>query len=106
MSAKLKIFHGSDYDLQLIGTLLSPSWLSGLVAVIGSLGIIALILASLNFHGSSLQQVLDAHRTINTGVTSNFKAVDDKLSSSTLLSNIPLFIFWAAVGFIAYSFTI
>src|SRR5215207_4373137 len=91
-----------------LGLTLSPSWLSGLAAVTISMLIIFGAIASLNYGGSSLHLELESNKTETRAATAGtyeYNDIDDKFSANALVSSIPLFIFWAAVGLVAYSFT-
>ena len=91
--------------LKQIWVLLQPSWFSGLVAGFLSFGVIVATVIISNFQGSSLQQeIFEAKAGHASDSVINFKAVTDNLASNSFISNLPLFLFWAALGVIVYLF--
>ena len=84
--------------------LLQPSWLSGLIAIIASLATLAVAIVVSNYEGSSLQQELFSARQGGPITSFNFQAVTDNLARNSVISNMPLFLFWAALGVIVYLF--
>src|SRR4051812_15100251 len=98
----------SWYDREVLGALLAPSWLSGLGAILGSLVILTGTIIVLHFPGSSLQQLIQAHRHESqpVSISYNYEVVDNNFSANNFISNLPLFVFWGCVGLIVYSFVI
>ena len=91
--------------LKQIWVLVQPSWLSGLVAGFLSLGVVVATIVISNFQGSSLQQeIFEVKAGHASDSVINFKAVTDNLASNSFISNLPLFLFWAALGVIVYLF--
>ncbi|HET7320635.1 MAG TPA: hypothetical protein VFI84_03590, partial [Candidatus Saccharimonadales bacterium] len=59
------------------------------------------------FRGSALRQELFGVRGGGTGVsTFDFKNITDNLARNHVVSNMPLFLFWAGIGVIVYFFAI
>ncbi|HEV2402610.1 MAG TPA: hypothetical protein VGS08_00225 [Candidatus Saccharimonadales bacterium] len=92
-------------DLRLLGTMLQPSWLSGLFCITTTFTI-AVGTGLLTRARSDLQQSLlslhgaYAHSSVNQ-TTSHITQV---LASNQLINNVLLFLFWAVVGLVLYSF--
>lgn len=91
-------------DLNELGVLLKPSWLSGLIAVVVSLVIVVGTVAMIHYNGSSWQLLL-SHQQHHT-VESNSVAFEQQVTKNVFVSNLPLLVFWAGVGMIVYSFII
>lgn len=87
-----------------LALLLAPSWLSGLLvglaALVGAAGTALLV----RFPGSSLQQELFTLK--NTGAlpsaSDTYQTLTGRLAQNTIISNLPLFLFWAGLGLIVY----
>lgn len=95
----------ADRDSEYLLVLLQPSWLSALIAIAVSLGATISIITN-HFAGGSLRQLLQARSATPQGsISSSYHAVGGSLSSNTIVSDIPLIIFWGCVGLIAYFFT-
>ena len=91
--------------LKQIWILLQPSWLSGLVGGFLSFAVVVATVIISNFQGSSLQQeIFEAKAGHTSASVINFKAVTDNLAANGVISNAPLFLFWAALGVIVYLF--
>ncbi len=84
--------------------MLLPSWLSGLVTVTLSLAVVLGSAALAHYQGSTLQFLVALHNSQNHSVQSSYQTVGNNLSASSFISNVPLFIFWGAVGGVAYLF--
>jgi hypothetical protein len=105
MSVHKKMLKTSDYDRRLIGLLLLPSWLSGLVAVCGGLAVTVASIVISRYQGSSLQLELFNYRaTPAPNLTTSYQTVGTNLSANTFVSDLPLFLFWALAGLIVYLF--
>jgi hypothetical protein len=84
--------------------LLTPSWLSGLLAVtVSAIAIIGTI--GMNYYSNhGLQGLFNLHGvSSNASISSTSQVLSTNFSASTAVSDIPLFIFWAGVGVIVYS---
>jgi hypothetical protein len=94
MNTESKINH------RLIGYLVTPSWLSGLVCVVVGLGLTIATIVSFQYAGSSLKVEFEKYQTIS----SNQAIMDSYRTDSTyrLISSAPLLIFWALVGLVVY----
>ena len=87
--------------------LLTPSWLSGLVAVVASLAVMVTTVMALHFPGSSLQLLLDDHKgNTSPSLSTGSLAVSNNFSSNQLINDIPLFVLWGCVGLLVYSLII
>jgi hypothetical protein len=91
--------HPSPYEL-----LVKPSWLSAILGVTGSVSIIIGALSML-FYRSGTIQVLSQLQTKDEAPATNYQVINTDLASNSFLSNIPLLVFWAGVGIVAYFFT-
>ncbi len=90
---------------RILGALLTPSWLSGLVVVVASLAVMTTTIAALHFPGSGLQLLLnDQSNGSQPSLDTGSLAVSSNFSSNELVSDIPLFVLWGCVGLLAYSF--
>jgi hypothetical protein len=88
---------------QHIAAVITPSVFSGLVTGIASISITAFaVVASFGSNGILLQGLFAA----NNLSAPTYHQITDNLARNTVISNIPLFIFWAAVGLIVYLFAI
>lgn len=96
----------SKEDGKNFALLLRPSWLSGLLTVVISLGVVIGAAALLYYNGSSWQQLISEQRHTSSEVTNNLTAFETKVNSNPFVSSLPLLIFWAGVGVIVYSFII
>lgn len=93
--------------LKQIWLLLQPSWLSGLIAGFASLAVVGGMVIVSNYQGSSLQQELfEAKAGQSTASVLGFRTITDNLASNSVVSNLPLFLFWAALGVIVYFFAV
>ena len=94
-----------NITLKQIWILLQPSWLSGLLAGFASVAVVVATLIISNYQGSSLQQELfEAKAGHGTASVLGFQTITDNLSANKAVSNLPLFLFWAALGVIIYLF--
>jgi hypothetical protein len=106
VSANIKQrFRSANEQLPSLGAVLSPSWLSGLTVVVVSLVVVVGTVVAAHYNGSSLQLLHDTQIRSSQNVDDNYVTLDDGLSASVLISDIPLFLLWGGVGFIAYNFT-
>jgi hypothetical protein len=89
-----------------LSLLIKPSWLSGLAALFVSLAVVIGTVALVNYRGSELKllkdtqdlQKIEAHEI-------DYEGLEEGLTAYNLISDIPLFLIWGAVGLVAYSFT-
>lgn len=87
--------------------LLIPSWLSGLIAMGGSLAVTIGIIVISSYQGSALQQQLfEARGGRSTASVLGLQTIADNLSQNRIIDNLPLFLFWAVLGVIVYLFVI
>jgi hypothetical protein len=83
---------------------LTPSWLSGLIAVTIALVVVAMTVIGLHYRSSDFQ-LLRAAQVENQAISYNYQAVNNSFSSNTLLSDLPLLVLWGGVGLVVYSLT-
>src|SRR4051812_20164232 len=89
-------------DRRVLGSLLSPSWLSGLVAVLVGLGITVGTILTFSFDTSAIQQQLlswQQHQPSHALTTPDQFVSDPKPS---LQNTWPLLLVWGAVGLLVY----
>jgi len=89
--------------LKQIWQVLTPSWLSGLAAATVSLAAVAGTIVITNYEVSGLKQELFEAK--NTGATVqgfDYQAITSHLAQNQVISNLPLFLFWAALGVVVY----
>ena len=97
-------FNFSKHNRTVLGYLVRPSWFSGFMAVVISLGIVIVVIISSHYNGSALQELFTVHTTsANASVSTTSAAVSSQFSTNVAISDAPLFIFWAGVGLIVYS---
>ncbi len=106
-----RLFSVSKHDKLVLNYLLLPSWLSGLLVGLASVLIVAVaVSSSVRYYGNSLggtlQQLFNLYHAGHppTSVSTTYQTLGNNFSASTLVSDIPLFIFWAGVGLVVYSF--
>lgn len=99
-----KHLSSSSSESTSLDLLFKPSWLSGLVIVLVSLGLILGTVLSVQYQESSLR-LLRAENTQPHTLSTGYKTIDTNFSTNTAIGYIPLFIFWAGIGLIVYSFT-
>lgn len=84
---------------------MQPSWLSGLGAATISAGVVVATLIISNYQGSALQQELfEAKAGHASASVLGFRTITDNLAANPVVSNAPLFLFWAALGVVVYFF--
>jgi hypothetical protein len=90
-------------SLRQIWRALLPSWLSGLVAGVVSLAAVAGTIIVTNYEVSGLRQEIFEAQNSGTGVQGfDYQAITNHLAQNQLISNLPLFLFWAALGVVVY----
>jgi hypothetical protein len=89
-----------------IRLLLTPSWFSGLVAIVAALAVVAGTVFALRYNGSDVQLLQQLQANKPHQVTQDYRTLDQHITANTIISDIPLFIFWAGVGILTYSLTI
>ena len=88
--------------LKLLGQLLTPSWLSGLISVTASLAIVITSVAIMHYNGSSIQFLRQTESSKQSLIAQNSDTVDSNLEDSWFISDIPLLVFWAGIGLLVY----
>jgi len=90
-------------SLRQIWRALLPSWLSGLVAGVVSLAAVAGTIIVTNYEVSGLRQEIFEAQNSGTAVQGfDYQAITNHLAQNQLISNLPLFLFWAALGVVVY----
>jgi multisubunit Na+/H+ antiporter MnhB subunit len=85
--------------------LITPSWVSLLLGIIVSLIVVLGSLGLAYYRSSALQTLINLDHTQTTKVDGSYAVTGRNDRLSVILSDLPLFIFWAGVGMAAYSFT-
>lgn len=89
-------------QLKLFGQLVTPSWLSGLVAVVASLALVTTAAVTLHYNGSSLQLLRQTQADSQSVIAQDSNSVNANLTANWFVSDIPLLVLWGAVGWLAY----
>ncbi len=90
----------SKADLDALGRLLTPSWLSGCLTLLVCLAVVSGTVAMLRYQGSSWQLLLAEQQ--RSSLSMNLTTLESRVDSNRLVSNLPLLIFWAGIGLIVY----
>lgn len=85
--------------------LLLPSGLSLIITMVISLGIVTATVVAAQYQKSSIPLLVELQRQPTPTIQDSYQTVDDNLSTNSLVSDLPLFVFWAVVGMVVYSFT-
>jgi multisubunit Na+/H+ antiporter MnhB subunit len=85
--------------------LITPSWMSLLLGIVVSLIVVLGSLGLAYYRSSTLQTLINLDQTQSTKVDGSYRVTSENDRLSVILSDLPLFIFWAGVGMAAYSFT-
>lgn len=88
--------------LKLIGELLTPSWLSGLICVVAGLAVVMSSFAIMHYNGSSIQFLRQNESAKQSVITQNSDSVSTNLDDNRFVSNAPLLVLWAGVGLLVY----
>ncbi len=94
--------HNSQSESGVIDSLIRPTWLSALIGGLISLSLITYVILSTYFKGSGFRfQLLG-----NSQAPATLNSVGQKLDSNSIISNLPLFLFWCLVGIVVYTFAV
>lgn len=94
-------------DTKQLWVTIIPSWLSSFVVVLASLAVVVWTIVISHYRGSNLRQELFDARQSGVGISSfDFKNITDNLARNHIISNMPLFLFWAGIGVIVYFFAV
>lgn len=98
------MFRLDDNDSKLINQLLTPSWLSGLVAVMIGLTISVGVIVTFELNNSALQQQLIAWQSTKPprALTQPGQLLPEN-DKPSLKGSWPLLIFWSAAGLVVYA---
>lgn len=89
--------------LKQIWQILTPSWFSGLIAATVSLVAVVGTIVITNYEVSGLRQELFEAKSGGATVQGfDYQAITSHLSQNQLISNLPLFLFWAGLGMVVY----
>jgi len=94
--------NGHELDIQLLGVLITPSWLSSIIDFLFSLAVILGTTVLSRYQGSSIRN--DYLQYLNDNHDSIYRSVNSGILANPIVSNLPLLIFWALVGLIVYLF--
>lgn len=95
---------GVSGDLKLLGVFLSPSWLSGLVAVVAGVSVIGGSIALTHLGGAAQQSLLGLHLAYRqSSVGASVQTIGNSFAGNTQINNVLLFLFWGMVGLVVYS---
>jgi hypothetical protein len=92
----------SNFDAELFGILLLPSWLSGTIAIVLSLIFsVGTILLSI-YQTSSIR--VDYLQYQAAELSNSYQQINNRLAENSFISNLPLLVFWSIVGLVVYLF--
>lgn len=95
---------GALGDKKVLGALLLPSWLSGLIAVTCSILLIVGSIALTHLGNTVQQSVLGLqHVYIQSPIGTKTATVSDNFASNIYLNDVLLFLLWGSVGLMVYS---
>lgn len=86
---------------ELLGVFLSPSWLSGLIAVLAGVLVVIGTVVLTHVSGTLQQGLLGLHLAYQQ--SSGAQTVSNTFAQNTTLNNVLLFVLWGAVGLAVYS---
>lgn len=105
MSASIsKLWKELNHESHSSYLLITPSWLSGVIAVIGAIAVVVATIVATQFPGSSYWEILQTQSVAEPTVSRNYETVNNNLEVNSFVSSMPLFIFWAGVGVMVYAF--
>ena len=105
MSAKIDYATGSSLRRPgELARLLLPSWLSAVLILALSLGLVGAVVGGVNYRRSSLPQLIQFQHQQTSTIQDNYQTLNDNLNTNTIVSDLPLLIFWAGVGLVVYEF--
>lgn len=94
----------SKEDKELVGQILTPSWLSGLIAVVAGLAISVGVVVAFHYNNTSIQQQIITWQQAQpqrTLTTPDQELVEN--DNPTLQGSWPLILLWSAVGLVVYA---
>lgn len=97
-----KYHTASQLNREQFKELLTPSWLSGLIAIIAGLVISVGVIAVFSFHNSQIERQLVAYQSTipQATLTTPYQTINPV--PETVKNTWPLIVFWAAIGLVAY----
>lgn len=105
MSASIsKLWKELNHESRSSYLLITPSWLSGVIAGIGAIGVVVATIVATQFPGSSFWEILQTQAVSEPTVSQNYEVVNNNLEVNSFVSSLPLFAFWAGVGVMIYAF--
>jgi hypothetical protein len=87
---------------QIIDKLLTPSWLSALVAVAGGFAVSVGVIVAFSFNNSQVQQQLTAWQDTSASVLTLPGQAPPGSDNNSLQNTWPLLGFWAVIGLVVY----
>jgi ABC-type antimicrobial peptide transport system permease subunit len=90
-------------DKRIIGLLLSPSWLSALIAIIAGLVISIGVIAAFTANNSTIQRQLVSWQQNQPAEEIKPFAPDPAANKPTLKNSWPLLIVWSVIGLVVYT---
>jgi len=86
-------------------TLITPSWLSGLLTIFTSLALVGGVVAYTRYQGSDLKQEIEAVQKSGASLFNvDAHGLTTTLAHNSIINNAPLFLFWASLGVVIYFF--
>lgn len=98
------MFKLSDQDRRLIGILLTPSWLSGLLVIVAGLVVCVGVIAAFEAHNSPIQQQLVAwqQNKPQPALTTPEQVLPEN-DKPSLRGSWPLLVVWSLIGLVVYA---
>ena len=93
----------TEKDKKIIGMLLSPSWLSGLIAIVAGLVISIGVIVAFTANNSPVQQQLVAWQQNQPSEDVKPFTADPNANKPTLKNSWPLLIVWSFIGLVVYA---
>ena len=105
MSKVRPLVHNPEFESSTWQALLTPSWLSGFLAVTLSLAFVVAIIVGSQLNGSSIQELYRTETAQSfSSVATIYHETSQKYANNRLISSVPLFVFWACLGLLVYAF--
>ena len=92
-------------DIKIIKLLLTPSWLSGLIAITGGLVVVAVVVVAFAISANHFSlQLLKLQDTNSSPVITLPNQANDNSVNTSLSTTWPLAVFWGIVGLVVFFF--
>lgn len=100
----MAIKNAASADTKLLGIFLTPSWFSGLAAIVVGCVIMGGTIAFTHVGTTARQSILGLHDAyVGGSFGKSVAVVSNRLAQNTTLNNVLLFLMWGSVGLVVYS---